>query len=224
MIPKIIHYCWFGRKPKPQEVLDFIANWKAICPDYTIKEWNEDNFDVNMMPFTKEAYKVKKYAFVADVCRLYALLNEGGVYLDTDVRLKKSFDQFLGLKSFIGKEAPFTVGTAVIGAERGCLWVQKFYDTYKNKHFITRRGLLNSLENTAILTRLLNCVYPNYLDELKVYGIDYFCGKLYSSKQYVISPNTVAIHEFSGSWVKKEFGLISRLLNIYYRLSLQFFG
>ena len=218
MIPKIIHYCWFGRNPKPQEVLDYIENWKTFCPDYIIKEWNEDTFDVNMMPFTREAYKVKKYAFVSDVCRLYALLNEGGIYLDTDVRLQKSFNSFLELKSFIGKEAPFKVGTAVIGAEKGCSWVQMFYDSYKEKHFISRKGRLNSLENTAILTSLLNCNYPNYLDELKVYDIDFFCGKLYNSKQYVISANTVAVHEFYSSWVVKKYGLTFRLKNAIYRM------
>lgn len=218
MIPKIIHYCWFGRKPKPQEVLEFIDSWKAICPDYTIKEWNEDNFDINMMPYTREAYKAKKYAFVSDVCRLYALLSEGGIYLDTDVRLLKSFDSFLDQKSFIGKEAPFKVGTAVIGAEKGCSWIQMFYDSYKNKHFITRKGWLNCLENTAILTKLLNSNYPNYQKELNVYDIDFFCGKLYPSKQYVISANTVAVHEFSGSWVKKKYRLTYRLKNAFYRM------
>lgn len=214
MIPKIIHYCWFGRNPKPQKVLEYINGWKKLCPDYEIKEWNEDNFNVNILPFTREAYKVQKYAFVSDVCRLYALLHEGGIYLDTDVRLMKNFDSFLNLKSFIGKEVPFKVGTAVIGAESTCAWLKNFYDSYRDKHFITRKGFYNDLENTAILTQLLNRLYPSYKNELEIFDIDVFCGKLYAKKQYVISDRTVAVHEFSGTWMKKKYTYINRLKNI----------
>ncbi len=218
MIPKIIHYCWFGRNPKPQKVIEYIETWKKFCPDYEIKEWNEDNFDVNMMPYTSEAYKVKKYAFVSDVCRLYALLHDGGIYLDTDIRLLKSFDDYLQYDSFLSKEAPFKVSTAVIGSVSSCVWLKTFYDSYRGKHFITKKGYLNDLENTAILTQLLNKLYPNYENELKIFGIDVFCGKLYSKKQYVITKNTVAVHEFSGSWVRKQKSFVGRLRNVCCRL------
>ena len=100
MIPKIIHYCWFGGKPKPQKVIEYIETWKKFCPDYEIKEWNEDNFDVNMMPYTREAYKMKRFAFVSDVCRMYALAKFGGIYFDTDIEVKRSFDKLLSLHSF----------------------------------------------------------------------------------------------------------------------------
>ena len=105
MIPKIIHYCWFGRKPKPQKVLEYIETWKKFFPDFEMKEWNEDNFDVNMMPYTKEAYYAKKYAFVSDVARLYALVHEGGIYFDTDIRVVKRFsDELLNSHGFLGFE------------------------------------------------------------------------------------------------------------------------
>lgn len=217
MIPKIIHYCWFGRNPKPQKVLDYLKRWKEICPGYEIKEWNEDNFDINMMPFTKEAYRVKKYAFVSDVCRLYALQKYGGIYLDTDVRLLKTFDSYLAYHSFIGKEVPFKVGTAVIGAEASCMWLGAFLQTYQNKHFISRRGVLNDLENTAILTKLLNQLYPDYKNELEIFDIDIFCGKLYAKKQYVITERTVAVHEFSGTWIKRKLTIANRIKNIFHR-------
>ena len=100
MIPRIIHYCWFGRKPKPEKVIEYINTWKEHCPDYEIIEWNEDNFDVNQMPFTREAYKTRKFAFVSDVCRLFALMKFGGIYMDTDVRVLKSFDDYINFKSF----------------------------------------------------------------------------------------------------------------------------
>lgn len=218
MIPKIIHYCWFGRNPKPQKVIEYIETWKKFCPDYEIKEWNEDNFDVNMMPYTSEAYKVKKYAFVSDVCRLYALLHDGGIYLDTDIRLLKSFDDFLQYDSFLSKEVPFKVSTAVIGSVSSCVWLKTFYESYRGKHFITKKGYLNDLENTAILTQLLNKLYPDYENELKIFDIDVFCGKLYFKEQYVITKNTVAVHEFSGSWIRKKNTFVGRLRNVCYRL------
>ena len=95
MIPKVIHYCWFGRGPKGDLANKCIESWKRFLPDYEIKEWNEDNFDVNMYQYTKEALENKKYAFVTDVVRLYALYTEGGVYMDTDVEVLKSFNPFL---------------------------------------------------------------------------------------------------------------------------------
>ena len=147
MIPIIIHYCWFGRKEKPNNIIDNIRNWQHVLPDYQIKEWNEDNFDVNSMVFTKEAYKVKKYAFVSDIARLHALMTEGGIYLDTDVRVLKSFDPYLNHNSFIGLEDPKRLSTAVIGAHANVNWIRSFLSTYKEKHFITRRGMLQTTAN-----------------------------------------------------------------------------
>lgn len=127
MIPKIIHFCWFGGNPKPRQVLDYIETWKQHNPDYVIKEWNESNFDVYALPFTKEAFLSKKYVFVADVARIYVLIKYGGIYLDTDVEVKKSFDPFLKHESFLGKETPFICGSAVIGASKGCQWLKEFF-------------------------------------------------------------------------------------------------
>lgn len=218
MIPKIIHYCWFGRKPKPEKVIEFINTWKKHCPDYEIIEWNEDNFDVNQMPFTKEAYKTRKYAFVSDVCRLFALIKFGGIYLDTDVRVLKSFDDYINYKSFIGKEFPFKVSTAVIGSERDCKWLKLFYESYNNKHFITKYGFLNKKENTAILTQLLNRIYPDYVRELEIFDIDVFCGKLYVKKEYMITERTVTVHEFAGTWINSSPSLLERTINLFKRV------
>lgn len=95
MIPKVIHYCWFGRGPMPKVVLWCIESWKRKCPDYTLKLWNEDNFDVNSVLFTKQAYEHKKWAYVADYVRLYALYHEGGICIDTDEYILKNFDDLL---------------------------------------------------------------------------------------------------------------------------------
>ena len=104
MIPKIIHYCWFGRNPLPQSAIKCINSWKKFFPDYEIKEWNEDNFDVNIIPYTAEAYEAKKYAFVSDYARFWILYHHGGIYFDTDVEVIKPFDDILERGPFMGRE------------------------------------------------------------------------------------------------------------------------
>lgn len=105
MIPKIIHYCWFGGAPKSAFVKKCMQTWQKKMPDYELKEWNESNFDINnSIPFVKEAYKAKKWAFVTDYVRLYALYTEGGIYMDTDVKVLKPFDEFLKYNFFSAHE------------------------------------------------------------------------------------------------------------------------
>lgn len=104
MIPKIIHYCWFGGNPLPDSAMKCIASWKKFLPDYEIKEWNESNFDVNMIPYVKEAYQVKKYAFVSDFARFYILYKYGGLYFDTDVEIVKPLDSIISKGAFMGCE------------------------------------------------------------------------------------------------------------------------
>ena len=102
--PKVIHYCWFGRNPLPESAIKCIDSWKKFCPGYQIKEWNEDNFDLSLYPYAQEAYQARKFAFVTDVVRLYALYTEGGVYMDTDVEVLKPLDAFLVHPAFSGFE------------------------------------------------------------------------------------------------------------------------
>ena len=104
MIPKIIHYCWFGRNPRPASAKKCIASWRKYLPDYEIKEWNEDNFDVNIIPYTQQAYEMKKYAFVSDYARFWILYHYGGLYFDTDVEVIKSFDDIVDKGAFMGLE------------------------------------------------------------------------------------------------------------------------
>ncbi|MGL5938564.1 MAG: glycosyltransferase family 32 protein [Phocaeicola sp.] len=219
MIPKIIHYCWFGRKPLPENVKKNIKVWQELNPDFTLKMWNEDNFDINALTFTREAYATKKYAFVSDVARLYALITEGGIYMDTDVTLVKGYEPFLKHSSFIGKEYPFKLSSAVIGAEKNLFWLNEFYDSYKTKPFINNKGVLNNLENTALLTAYYNRNYLRLNGAITIYEIDYFCAKDFPSKSYLITDNTVAIHEFHGTW-KDESSSISQRLKY---LSIKYF-
>ena len=116
-IPKVIHYCWFGRNPKPKLFKKCLKSWKKYCPDYKIVEWNEDNFDISSNLYTKQAYENKKWAFVSDYVRIYALYNEGGLYLDTDVKILKDVSNVVDKDMFLGYEDSGYVGTAVIGVK-----------------------------------------------------------------------------------------------------------
>ena len=140
MIPRTIHYCWFGDKEKPAEVLRMIANWQKHCPGYEIKEWNENNFDIRLNRYCEEAYATKKWAFVSDVARLWALVHEGGVYMDTDVELVRPLDRLLTNKAFLGFEGTQWVGTNLIGAEPSHSFFIELLKSYDHRCFITPDG------------------------------------------------------------------------------------
>ena len=118
MIPKKIHYCWFGRNPLPEDAKKYIESWEKYCPDYEIKEWNEDNFNLDMYPYVREAYENRKFAFVSDVARLYALYNEGGFYMDTDVELIKPLDDFLKYDGVSGFESSTQIPTGLMASRQ----------------------------------------------------------------------------------------------------------
>ena len=128
MIPKIIHYCWFGNKPIPTKEQKCMKTWQNILPEYKIIRWDENSFDINSNPFTKEAYRLKKYAFVADYVRLYALTTFGGIYLDTDIEIIRSLDDLLAKhKSFGGFETPNMLQTGVLACEKGNTIFEEFF-------------------------------------------------------------------------------------------------
>ena len=116
MIPKVIHYCWFGRNPLPPFAVKCIESWKKFLPGYEIKEWNEDNFDVNIIPYTQEAYEARKYAFVSDYARFYILYHHGGIYFDTDVEVIKSIDDIIERGAFMGCENEAKPGATALRA------------------------------------------------------------------------------------------------------------
>lgn len=210
MIPKVIHYCWFGRNSKPKEVLDYIETWKKYNPEYEIKEWNEDNFDIHCCKYVWEAYNVKKFAFVSDYARLYALYTEGGIYLDTDVEVRKSFDSLLGNHSFVGWEDNY-LGTGVLACVKCQQWVKDILDTYNGESFISWFGKLNTHPNPY----RLNDVLRNYglkmnhkadvlNTDIAIYPIEVLCANNHEKKEYVITDETISIHHYSGSWSSKK--------------------
>lgn len=198
MIPKIIHYCWFGRNPKPRDVLEYIETWKKYLPEYEIKEWNETNFDYKRLRYTREAHIAKKFAFVSDVCRLQALYYEGGIYFDTDIEVIKPFTEFENLQSFIGYEVNELLGTGVIGSVPHMEWIKMMLDQYNDEHFIGYDGRYNLNPNTIRLTELLQKLplhkYPS------IYPLDVFCAKDWKTKEEYITEKTVSIHHYKSSW------------------------
>ncbi len=201
MIPKTIHYCWFGSNgsPKPADVQKLIDSWRQVLPDYTFKEWNETNFDVTMCAYSAEAYATRNYAHVSDVCRMHALLTEGGIYLDTDIELLKSFDPYLHHDSFLGLELGDNLGTGVIGAQPGQKWIASFMDYYRTHHFINAVGHEVRTPNPILLTRRVLPPLPKE-DWPTVYPFEVFCAKDYTTGEIRATSRTVAIHNFSASW------------------------
>lgn len=152
MIPKIIHYCWFGKKEMPELAYKCIESWKKHLPDYEIYLWNEDSFDLNLNRFCREAYICKKFAFVTDYVRLYALYNFGGIYMDTDVEILKNIDQFLETPAFSGFETESDIPTGIMGSEKLGKWAEEQLEYYNDISFIKPNGGYNTKPNVQIIT------------------------------------------------------------------------
>lgn len=206
MIPKIINYCWFGRGKYPAIVLKCIESWKKYCPDYEIKLWNEDNYDVYKNSYLKEAYESKKWAFVSDFARLDIIYNEGGFYLDTDVELVKSLNTLLDLEGFVSSDE-HGINTGVgFGARKNHPMIKKMADLYEGKKFLTPSGpdLTPCTElNTKIF--LQYGYTPGCKDIIKAEGITVFPPEYFSPikgnmSELKTTDNTYAIHWSSLSW------------------------
>ena len=207
MIPKIIHYCWFGRGPMPEDNLKCIESWKKFLPDYKLMLWNEDNYDVNSIKFTRQAYQKKKYAFVIDPVRLQLLREHGGIWLDTDIEIIKNLDPLLELPAFMSFESDTLLHTGIVGSEKGAAWTDEYWKYMNRKPFIRWNGRLNKTPSTVIISRILkkrgvklDNTFQIYDDSLHIFPKDYFCPKDYKTGKITITDNTYCIHHFAGSW------------------------
>lgn len=206
MIPKIIHYCWFGGNKKPKLAQKCIKSWKKYCPDYEIIEWNEDNFDLNYNAYVKEAYESEKWAFVTDVVRLFALVNVGGIYMDTDVEVLRPLDSLLQYEAVSGFEDETHISTAFMALKKGHPMFKELLDEYQKVHFIKDD---NSPDLTTNVTRITNACMkygfkPNNqkqtVNGLTLLPNDYLCPKDFHSGKICLTNNSYVIHHFSGSW------------------------
>ena len=208
MIPKIIHYCWFGRGQKPELALKCINSWKKYLPEYEIKEWNEDNFDLDMFPYTREAYDNRKYAFVTDVVRLYALFHEGGIYMDTDVEVLKTLNPFLYHEAFSGFESLVNIPTGIMASVKGGKWAKENLEYYDGKHFLKDDGSFDLTTNVKIITDYMlpyglkqDNSYQEFPGLITFYPKEYFCPLACGDSKTMFTDNTVTIHHFAGSWM-----------------------
>lgn len=205
MIPKIIHYCWFGSKEKDERILSCIDSWHKFLPDYSFKEWTDKDLPkLDHNAYVYQAYQAKKYAFVSDVFRLYALYTEGGIYFDTDVEVKKSFNPLLDLDFFIGSETYGCVkqiGTAVIGAKKNSLIIERLLHTYDDIYFIGDKGYDLTPNTMRLIEPLKRCGFNEVYSENKpIYNGDkniIFPCDIFSKE----SKDSFAVHHFASSWV-----------------------
>ena len=215
-IPKKLHYIWIGGNKKPDSVEKYLESWRKACPDYEIIEWNESNFDMNENQYIKEAYEAKKYAFVTDYMRLAILHREGGIYLDSDVELTKSLDEYLDHDCFSGFENDVMIPTAVFGAKKGCKYIEYLLSYYNNRSFYLKNGKPDITTNVITITVMTKAKYNIKLnntlqvikteddEEIVYYPFDYFCTKDFVSGEIVTTENSHAIHHFRGSWLSAK--------------------
>lgn len=206
MIPKVIHYCWYGRKPLNDLAKKCLASWNEYCPDYKIIRWDEDNTDLQSNQYVKEAYQCKKWAFVTDWVRLKVLYDYGGIYMDTDVQVIRSLDEFLTNRGFSGFENENQVPTGIMASEKGNAFIGCLLHSYDNFRFIGKDGKQDLTTNVDIITRLAvekGLILNNHfqiIEDFSFYPVDYFCPKDSRTLQTHITRNTATIHHFAGSW------------------------
>ncbi len=209
MIPKKIHYCWFGKNPLPPLAQKCIESWKKFCPNYEIIEWNEDNFDVNSCKYTAQAYSAKKWAFVSDYARFKILYEQGGLYFDTDVELVKPIDEIVALGSFMasehddGKSVNIGLGVA---AEPGLEIYKTLIEKYNGLSFIGDDGEANTKTIVEYTSELLverglkKTSEVQTVSGLIIYPKEYFCPIDYATGKMQITPKTLSVHHYDGSW------------------------
>lgn len=200
-IPKKIHYVWVGGKEKPENIKKCMKTWKKHLQGYEIIEWNESNFDIDSHPFTKSAYKAKKWAYVSDYIRAYVLYNEGGIYLDTDILVVDNLDILLQNRAFVGFENPDYPFTACFGAEKEHPLLKKILNYYDGREFeFDSRDQMKTVNTkivSDILVRDFGCKVNNkeqiLKENIKVYPDNILCNP---------SENSLTIHVFTGTWME----------------------
>lgn len=227
MIPKIIHYCWFGHGQMPALAQKCIASWKKYFPDYEIREWNEGNFDVNMIPYAKEAYEAKKYAFVSDYARFWILYQYGGLYFDTDVEVIRSMDYIIDCGPFMGCECNASVSTFPtvnpglgLGVCPGLSLYKEILDLYAALHFRNIDQTLNLKTVVEYVTELL-CQHGlkkspeiQKIADIWIYPKEYFNPFDIGTNRLDVTRKTVSIHHYAGSWLPYSQKLKKKIIKV----------
>lgn len=216
MIPKIIHYCWLSGDPYPELISKCIASWKEKLPDYDFVLWDINKASECKSDWVDEAYRAKKYAFAADYVRFYALYHYGGIYLDADVEVLKSFNDLLNRSYFLGEEYGGDIEAAILGAEPGTQWVKECLDHYTNRHFVKEDGSYDMIPVPILLNKM------RIIHNLSVFDYDYFSPKNLHIGKIESTNRTFCIHHFDGKWADK--GTVFGLKNKIHRLLYFVFG
>lgn len=184
-----------------------LASWSKYLPEYKVMVWNEDTFDIDAHPYTREAYQARKFAFITDYVRLWALKEHGGVYMDTDVEVIRPLDEFLDNPAFSGFEDETHIPTGIMASEKNGQWVSEQLAYYNDRHFIKDDGSLDTTTNVTIMCDnmskegfVLKNSRQNFKGIIEIYPKDYFCPKSYRTGKIHLTPNTHTIHHFAGSW------------------------
>lgn len=221
MIPKTIHYCWFGKNEKTKLMKKCIDSWKTACPDYQIIEWNEDNFDIGMNPYTKACYENKKFAFLSDYVRLIIINENGGIYLDTDVEVIKPFDYLLKHEAYFGFETNEYVNTGLgFGAEANnpvvLQMISEYDDLLDGKHGVVGCPELNT--RALVKAGLQKSGLYQELEHATVFPADFFNPYDDPTGRLNTTSNTYSIHWFGRSWMSTGKVLRSKLTKPLHRL------
>lgn len=222
MIPKVIHYCWFGGKPLPESAKKCIDSWRKFLPDYEVKEWNESNYNVHKIPYIHEAYDAKKYAFVSDYARYDILHQFGGVYFDTDVEVIQTMDDIIEKGPYMGIEVPAKSNITPlvnpglgIGAPANLTFYKKILDYYRNLHFLGKDGKPNEVTIVTHTSKVLaeSGMQPvneiQQVESIWIYPVDYFNPLNDLTAELKITENTRSIHWYTKTWEKKRNPIIA---------------
>lgn len=208
LIPKKIHYCWFGHNPIPDKNKKWMESWSKFCPDYEIIEWNESNYDITKNQYMYQAYQAGKWGFVPDYARLDIIYNYGGIYLDTDVELIDNIDDLLYQKAFAGFESDKYVNFGLgFGAQKGNFIIKALMDNYNERNFIKEDGTLDLIASPVIQTEALKVMglridgEYQVLDDITIYPEKMLCGKSLSTKRIKLKTYTKSIHHYDGIWL-----------------------
>jgi len=217
MIPKIIHYCWFGGNPLPESAVRCIESWKKYCPGYEIRQWDESNYNIDVCSYVREAYCAKKWAFVSDYARFDILYRFGGLYFDTDVELIQPLHDIVEAGAFMGRERNILEKKSVkvapglgIGAAAGMPLYREILDIYAQVHFVRPDGTYNKTTVVQYMTELLKKYGLSETEELQrvadiwIYPWEYFCPMDYVTGDLSVTGNTYSIHHYSATWLTKE--------------------
>lgn len=222
MMPKVIHYCWFGGKPLPKSAIKCISSWKKYLPGHEIVEWNESNFDVNAVPYVEEAYRCGKYAFVSDYVRFWVLYRYGGLYFDVDVEMIGKIDDIIARGNFMAYEHGMSIAPGLgLGLEAGNALVRKVLDEYESSHFIVDGRMQMSRTVVNIVSDLLLPLGVERVKEgidrigdIYIYHPDYFSPLNHRTDVLMITENSRSIHHYDASWKTPSQKIKDRFIRI----------